>query len=47
MKNIKISIKHHEMLKIYCDKNGQKIYRVLEKWIEENCKTKKKDIYGE
>jgi coproporphyrinogen III oxidase len=46
-KNIKISEKHHEMLKSYCDKNGLKIYKVLEKWIEEYIKPKKKDIYGE
>jgi hypothetical protein len=46
-KNIKISDKHHEMLKNYCDKNGQKIYKLVEKWIEENCKPKKKDMYGD
>ena len=45
MKNVKIS----EMLKIYCDKSGLKIYKVLEKWIDEHCKTnvKKKDLYDE
>lgn len=46
-KNIKISDKHHEMLKTYCDKNGFKIYKIIEKWIEENCKPKKKDLYGD
>ena len=46
-KNIKISEKHHEMLKSHCDKNGLKIYRVVEKWIDELNKVKKKDIYGE
>jgi hypothetical protein len=46
-KNVKISGKHHEMLKNYCDKNGLKIYKVLEKHIEDLCKPKKKDIYGE
>jgi hypothetical protein len=46
-KNVKISNKHHEMLKTHCDKNGLKIYKVIEKWIEENCKPKKKDIYGD
>jgi hypothetical protein len=46
-KNVKISEKHHEILKNFCDRNGYKIYKVLEKWIEENCKPKKKDIYGE
>ena len=47
IKNVKISSKHHEMLKIHCEKYGLKIYKVLEKWIDENCKPKKKDIYGE
>lgn len=46
-KNVKISEKHHEILKNHCEKNGQKIYRVIEKWIESNCKPKEKDIYGE
>jgi DNA polymerase III delta subunit len=45
-KNVKISEKHHEMLKTHCEKNGLKIYKYLEKLILENCK-KKKDIYGE
>ncbi len=35
------------MLKIHCEKNGLKIYKVLEKFIEDTCKPKKKDIYGE
>jgi hypothetical protein len=46
-KNVKISEKHHEMLKSHCEKNGLKIYKVLEKFIEETCKPKKKDIYGD
>ena len=46
-KNVKISEKHHEMLKNYCDKNGLKIYKVLEKFIEDLNKPKKKDIYGD
>jgi hypothetical protein len=46
-KNVKISEKHHEMLKVHCDKNGLKMYKVLEKFIEEYCKPKKKDIYGD
>ena len=46
-KNVKISDKHHEMLKIHCEKSGLKIYKVLEKFIEDTCKPKKKDIYGE
>jgi coproporphyrinogen III oxidase len=46
-KNIKISKKHHEILKEHCDKTGLKMYRVVEKWIDELNKPKKKDIYGE
>lgn len=46
-KNIKISTKHHNTLKSYCDERGVKLYRVVEKLIEENCKPKKRDIYGE
>jgi hypothetical protein len=46
-KNVKISVKHHELLKNHCEKKGLKIYKVLEKWIEENCTPPKKDIYGE
>jgi len=46
-KNVKISEKHHEMLKNYCDNNGLKIYKVLEKFIEDLNKPKKKDIYGD
>ena len=46
-KNVKISEKHHEMLKDHCEKNGLKIYKVLEKFIEELTKPKKKDIYGD
>jgi hypothetical protein len=46
-KNVKISEKHHEMLKNHCEKNGLKIYKVLEKFIDELCKPKKKDMYGD
>lgn len=54
-KNIKISTKHHEILKAYCNKTGMKMYKVIEKWIDELDKTKKdeivkvkkKDIYDE
>ncbi len=46
-KNVKISEKHHEILKSYCDKNGLKIHKVLEKFIDELNNPKKKDIYGE
>jgi len=47
MKNVKISKKHHEMIKNYCDEKGLKIYKVIQIWIEDSCKPKKKDIYGE
>ena len=47
IKNVKISTTHHDMLKKHCEKNGQKIYKVIEKLIEDFCKPKKKDIYGE
>lgn len=47
-KNIKISEKHHEMLKSHCKKTGLKMYRVVEKWIDEFIKPRNmKDIYGE
>lgn len=46
-KNVKISEQHHEMLKKHCDKSGAKIYKVLEKLIEDLCKPKKRDLYGE
>lgn len=54
-KNIKISKKHHDILKSYCDKTGLKMYRVIEKWIDGLDKSKKdelipfkkKDLYGE
>jgi len=53
-KNLKISEKHHEILKEYCDVNGLKMYKVVQKWIDENCKNnkpthepKKRDIYGD
>ncbi len=42
------------MLKEYCDKKGLKIYKIVQKWIDETCKEdksmeipKKKDIYGD
>jgi len=45
-KNIKISQEHHIKLKKYCDDNGLKMYKFLEKMIMEKC-SKPKDIYGE
>ena len=41
-KNVKISEKHHEMIKTYCDKKGLKIYKVLEEYIDELCAPKKR-----
>ena len=46
IKNLKISIETHNVLKTYCEKKGIKMYRFLEKLIIEKCK-EKKDIYGE
>ncbi len=46
IKNLKISIEAHDVLKKYCDKKGIKIYKFLENLIIEKCKDKK-DIYGE
>jgi hypothetical protein len=46
IKNLKISVDAHEILKKYCDVKGIKIYKFLENLIVENCKPKK-DIYGE
>jgi hypothetical protein len=46
IKNLKISVESHEVLKKYCDKKGIKIYKFLENLIMEKCKDKK-DIYGE
>ena len=46
IKNLKISVESHEILKKYCDNNGIKIYKFLENLILEKCK-EKKDIYGE
>jgi hypothetical protein len=46
IKNLKISIEAHDMLKKYCEKRGIKIYRFLETLIKEKC-SEKKDIYGE
>jgi len=46
IKNIKISPESHELLKSYCNKHGLKIYKFLEKLIEDNCK-KITDIYGD
>jgi hypothetical protein len=46
IKNLKISIEVHNVLKTYCEKRGIKMYRFLERMILDQCK-EKKDIYGE
>ena len=46
-KNLKIGEEHHDKLKKYCDANGFKMYRDVEKWIDQHCKVKKDDLYGE
>ena len=46
IKNIKISIESHKLLKEYCEEKGYKIYKFLEELIKKNC-SKEKDIYGE
>jgi len=46
IKNIKISEETHDILKKYCEENGLKLYKFLERLIIKNC-TKQKDIYGE
>jgi hypothetical protein len=45
-KNIKITTKTHEILKMYCEKNGLKMFSFVEKLIREKC-TPKKDLYGD
>lgn len=45
-KNLKISEEHHFLLKSFCKKNGLKMFKYVEKLIEENCK-EDTDIYGE
>ena len=46
IKNLKISIEVHDILKSYCEKKGIKMYRFLERMIIEKCK-EKSDVYGE
>jgi hypothetical protein len=52
-KNIKITSVTHELLKIYCEENGLKMFSFVEKLIREKCVEKpnlaklKKDLYGE
>ena len=46
IKNLKISVESHEMLRKYCEKKGLKMYKFVESLIKEKCK-EKKDLYGE
>ena len=46
IKNLKISVESHDILKKYCDKRGLKMYKFIEKIIEDTCKDVT-DIYGE
>jgi|TARA_R110001606_G_scaffold367707_2_gene523303 hypothetical protein len=46
IKNLKINIETHTILKEYCKKNGLKMFAFVEKLIEEKCKPKK-GIYME
>jgi hypothetical protein len=46
IKNIKISVESHNILKMYCEEKGIKIYKFLENLIKEKCEPKK-NLYGE
>ena len=46
IKNLKISVESHDILKKYCEKKGIKIYKFIEQLIFEKCKGKP-DVYGE
>jgi hypothetical protein len=46
IKNLKIDVDVHNVLKKYCDNRGIKMYKFLENLIMEKCQ-EKKDIYGE
>jgi hypothetical protein len=46
IKNLKISEEHHNILKVYCQNKGLKMFKFLENLIIEKCKPTK-DIYGE
>lgn len=46
IKNLKISIETHTVLKTYCERRGLKMYKFLEKLIMDKCKPKR-DIYGD
>jgi len=46
IKNLKISVESHTLLKLYCSQRGLKMFSFVERLIHEKCKIKK-DIYGE
>jgi len=46
IKNLKISVEAHTILKKYCAHHGLKMFAFVEKIIKEKCKITK-DIYGE
>tara|TARA_R100000664_G_C2718595_1_gene112811 strand:+ start:660 stop:890 length:231 start_codon:yes stop_codon:yes gene_type:complete len=46
IKNLKISVESHTLLKTYCKQRGLKMFSFVERLITEKCKIKK-DIYGE
>ena len=46
IKNLKIKPEIHKVLKDYCNNNGLKMFKFVEKLILEKCQTKK-DIYGD
>ncbi len=46
IKNLKINVETHTLLKEYCKNNGLKMFAFVEKLIEERCKPKK-GIYFE
>ena len=46
IKNLKISVEAHSILKNYCKKKGLKMFAFVELLIKEHCKSTP-DIYGE
>ena len=46
IKNLKISVEAHSILKNYCKKKGLKMFAFVELLIKDKCKSNK-DIYGE
>lgn len=45
IKNLKISEESHSLLKVYCKKNGLKMFYFVEKLIHDNCKPEKGIYY--